>query len=84
MHLSRTPRRSKKFKPGMQSIIFNGDVQITKGTMYGRSPDEEMEHLQRTLEDDETRLTAQGDDGGDDCDDSDDVGYTSYPPLSGS
>jgi hypothetical protein len=48
IHSSSTPRRSNPFKPeGLQPIIFNfnGDVQITKGTMFGRSPDEEMEQL---------------------------------------
>jgi hypothetical protein len=50
IHSSRTPRRSNPFKPEpLQPIIinFNGDVQITKGTMFGRSPDEEMEQLRR-------------------------------------
>ncbi len=47
---SRTPRRSNRVKPETQPIIFNfnGDVQITKGTMFGRSPDEEMEQLRRS------------------------------------
>ena len=51
IHSSRTPRRSNRFKQGTQPqpIIFNfnGDVQITKGTMFGRSPDEEMEQLRK-------------------------------------
>jgi hypothetical protein len=49
-HPNRTPRRSTPFKPeASQPIIFNfnGDVQITKGTMFGRSPDEEIEQLRR-------------------------------------
>jgi len=50
IHSGRTPRRSNPFKPEpLQPIIFNfnGDVQITKGTMFGRSPDEEMEQFRR-------------------------------------
>jgi len=50
IHSSRTPRRSNPFKlEPLQPIIFNfnGDVQITKGSMFGRSPDEEMEQLRR-------------------------------------
>jgi len=50
IHPNRTPRRSTPFKPeASQPIIFNfnGDVQITKGTMFGRSPDEEIEQLRR-------------------------------------
>lgn len=47
---SRAPRRLNPFTPEQsQPIIFNfnGDVQITKGTMFGRSPDEEPEPLRR-------------------------------------
>ena len=46
----RAPRRMNRFKPDPQPIIFNfkGDVQITKGTMFGRSHDEELEQLRRS------------------------------------
>ncbi|KAE9367092.1 hypothetical protein N431DRAFT_418205 [Stipitochalara longipes BDJ] len=50
IHSSRTPRRSNPYKPEpSQPIIvnFNGDVQITKGSMFGRSPDEGIEQLRR-------------------------------------
>jgi hypothetical protein len=42
---SRTPRYSNQFKPEPQPIIvnFNGDVQITKGTMFGRPPDKDLQ-----------------------------------------
>lgn len=45
----RAPRRVNRFKPEPQPIIFNfnGDVQITKGAMFGGSLDEEMEQLRR-------------------------------------
>jgi hypothetical protein len=52
VHSSRTPRSSNRSKPEPQPSIFNfnfnGDVQITKGTMFGRSPDEEVEQLRRS------------------------------------
>jgi hypothetical protein len=50
IHSSLTPRHSNRFKPESQPINifnFNGDVQITKGTMFARSPDEETEQLRR-------------------------------------
>jgi len=49
IHSSRTPRRSTPFKSEPSQLIFNfnGDVQITKGTMFGRSPDEEIEQSRR-------------------------------------
>jgi hypothetical protein len=48
---SRTPRRSNRLKLEPQPLIvnFNGDVQITKSTMFSRSPDEEeSEKLRRS------------------------------------
>lgn len=44
------PRRSNAFKSDPQPLIinFNGDVQITKGTMFGGPPDEDLESSPRS------------------------------------